>query len=180
MPPGCDKVVPLICFCGCMLRPVMATTQGMLDDLDKAILRLAQGDLPLEEAPFDCWAAELGIATDELLKRLEALKASGVIRDFKAILRHRQAGMQANAMVVWAVPEERIEEVGRKLAEGAAVTHCYERPAFGEFALFSMLHARHVSELEAVIEGIARRIGIDRFKVYASERELKKTSMRYF
>ena len=152
----------------------------MLDELDMAILGLAQGDLPLEEAPYDIWATELGIETAELLKRLAALKASGVIRDFKAILRHRQAGMQANAMVVWAVPEERREEVGRKLAEEPAVTHCYERPAFGEFALFSMLHARSVSELQAVIERIAGRIGVERYKVYTSVRELKKSSMRYF
>lgn len=152
----------------------------MLDELDKAILKLAQGDLPLEEASFDCWAAELGIETAELLRRLAALKAAGVIRDFKAILRHRQAGMQANAMVVWAVPEERREEVGRKLAEEPAVTHCYERPAFGEFALFSMLHARSVPELQTLIDTIARRIGVERFKVYTSVRELKKSSMRYF
>jgi len=158
----------------------MATTQSMLDELDKAILGLAQGDLPLEETPYDIWAAELGIEPDELLKRLAALKASGFIRDFKAILRHRQAGMQANAMVVWAVPEARVEEVGRLLAEEPAVTHCYERPAFGEFALFSMLHARSVPELQAVIERIAQRIGINRFKVYESVRELKKSSMRYF
>jgi len=152
----------------------------MLDDLDKAILKLAQGDLPLEETPYDTWAAELGIEPDELLKRLAALKASGVIRDFKAILRHRQAGMQANAMVVWAVPKERMEEVGNMLAEEPAVTHCYERPAFGEFALFSMLHARSVPQLQNLIDTIAARIGIKRFKVYASVRELKKSSMRYF
>ncbi len=158
----------------------MATTQSMLDDLDKAILKLAQGDLPLEEAPYDVWAAELGIGPDELLKRLAALKASGVIREFKAILRHRQAGMQANAMVVWAVPEERIQEVGNKLAEEPAVTHCYERPGLDEFALFSMPHARSVSELQKLIDAIARRIGVERFKVYTSVRELKKSSMRYF
>ena len=152
----------------------------MQDDLDKAILGLAQGDLPLEEAPFDIWAAELGIEPDELLQRLAAMKASGVIRDFKAILRHRQAGMQANAMVVWAVPEERREEVGRKLAEEPAITHCYERQAFGEYALFSMLHARSAPELQSLIDAIARRIGINRFKVYESVRELKKSSMRYF
>ncbi|MEN6474335.1 MAG: Lrp/AsnC family transcriptional regulator [Syntrophaceae bacterium] len=152
----------------------------MLDELDKAILALAQGDLPLDQAPFDCWAAELGVETAELLRRLAALKAAGVIRDFKAILRHRQAGMHANAMVVWAVPEARMEEVGRLMAQEAAVTHCYERPAFGEFTLFSMLHARSVPELLTVINQLAEKIGIRHFKVYASERELKKASMRYF
>ena len=98
----------------------------------------------------------------------------------KAILRHRQAGMQANAMVAWAVPEERREAIGRLLAEEPLITHCYERPGFGEFALFSMIHAHSVPELETVIEGIAQRIGIKRFKVYTSVRELKKSSMRYF
>lgn len=152
----------------------------ILDDLDKAILALAQGDLPLLEAPFDAWAAVLGIEVAELLGRIAALKESGIIRDFKAILRHRQAGMQANAMVAWAVESARVEEVGALLAGETAVTHCYERPAFGEYNLFSMIHGRSRAELLALINDLAGRIGIDRYRIYWSVKELKKSSMQYF
>ena len=36
----------------------------------------------------------------------------GLMRRYAAVLRHREAGFSANAMVVWKVPPERSEEVG--------------------------------------------------------------------
>ncbi len=36
-------------------------------------------------------------------------------------LNHRRAGFRANAMSVWNVPEDRAEEIGRKIAEFRAV-----------------------------------------------------------
>jgi siroheme decarboxylase len=151
-----------------------------LDDLDKAILKLAQGDLPICASPYDEWAVKLGIQTAELLRRIAVLKESGFIRDFKAILRHRQAGIMANAMVVWAVEPGRVEEVGALLAGEAAVTHCYERPAFGVYNIFSMMHGHNEDELLDLVKRIAETIRVARYKVYWSKQELKKSSLQYY
>jgi len=151
-----------------------------LDDKDRAILTLAQGDLPIEERPFDVWADQLDLDVHELLGRLEQLKQEGVIRDIKAILRHKSAGFSSGAMVAWAVPEDKIEEIGPEIANSARVTHCYERPAFGEYTVFSMVHGRSDDDVVQVLEEIAAAVGIDRYKVFWSVQELKKSSMKYF
>ncbi|HVN72383.1 MAG TPA: Lrp/AsnC family transcriptional regulator [Desulfomonilia bacterium] len=151
-----------------------------LDDRDRAILALAQGDLSICEEPFDEWSGKLGIPVEEIISRLQALKEKGVIRYMKAILRHKQAGFTANAMVVWAVPEPRVDEIGEKIASAAAVSHCYEREGFGRYTIFSMIHARSRDEIMKTLSTIARSVGIDDYQVFWSIKELKKSSMRYF
>lgn len=151
-----------------------------LDDLDRAILAFVQGDLPTCAAPFDAWAAQLGLEVDVLLERIAALKQAGIIREFKAILRHQQVGVAANALVVWAVPAGRVEEVGAMLAAQEAVTHCYERPSFGEFNIFSMVHARDDDEAIALVKHLSEVIGVAQYRIYWSIQELKKSSMQYF
>lgn len=151
-----------------------------LDGRDKAILRLAQGDLPVQERPFDAWASALGMEADELLERLKGLREKGIIRDIKAVLRHRSAGFSRGAMVAWAVSEDRVDEIGRKIAENAFVTHCYERPAFSPYNVFSMINGRSTEEVEGVIADIVTATGVKDYRVFWSEKELKKTSMNYF
>ena len=151
-----------------------------LDDTDRAILALAQGDLPIEERPFDVWADQLGMEVHELLGRLNKLKEQGIIRDIKAILRHKHVGLSSGAMVAWAVPADRVEEIGYKIAGSEWVTHCYERPAFGEYTVFSMVHGRSDDDVMQVLKEISAAVGIDRYKVFWSVQELKKSSMKYF
>lgn len=152
----------------------------VLDRKDREILALAQGDLPVEERPFDVWAKQLGIEVDELLERMKKLRQEGIIREIKGILRHHKAGFCSGAMVIWAVPEERIEEIGEKIADSDSVSHCYERPGFGKYNIFSMVHGRSDSETSRVISKIASATGIDQYKVFWSMKELKKSSMKYF
>jgi siroheme decarboxylase len=83
-----------------------------LDDIDKAILALAEGDVEVCMRPFDVWADKLGIPVGELMSRLQSLRQRGVIREIKAVLRHTQAGFTANAMVAWSVPEAHVDEIG--------------------------------------------------------------------
>ncbi|MCE5276133.1 MAG: Lrp/AsnC family transcriptional regulator [Deltaproteobacteria bacterium] len=151
-----------------------------LDDIDIAILELAQGDLPMCERPFDEWADRLCIPVDEILSRLRSLKDRGVIRDIKAILRHRQAGLQANAMVAWAVPADRVDELGARIALGETVSHCYEREGFGRYTIFSMIHGRTRDEVTEVVRDLSSQTGIHDYQVFWSIRELKKSSMKYF
>jgi len=151
-----------------------------LEDIDRKILARVQGDLPLERNPYEKWAAELGLTPAELVGRLKELKSSGVIREVKAVLRHRSAGFSAGAMVAWAVPEALVGEMGRELASRPAVSHCYERPGFGEYRLFSMIHGKTKQEVEAAVQEIAGSLGLKRYKVYWSVTELKKSSMEYF
>jgi siroheme decarboxylase len=151
-----------------------------LDDIDKDLLALAEGDVDVSERPFDAWAGELGIPVEEVISRLQTLKQAGVIRAVKAVLRHRQAGFTSNAMVVWSVPESQVDVIGPKIASFHAVSHCYERSGFGNYNVFSMIHARSDDEVMEAVSTIAHAVGISDYQIFWSLRELKKTSMRYF
>ena len=150
-----------------------------VDGIDRKLLELVQDDLPVGKRPFDAWARTLGIEPGELVSRLELLRRRGIIRSVKAILRHRQAGFSSGAMVVWAVPGDQVDRIGRELASRQEISHCYERPGLGEYNLFSMIHGRTDDGVLRIIEEISSALGIGRYRVYWSLRELKKSSMSY-
>lgn len=151
-----------------------------MDDLDKKILARVQLDFPVEKRPFSVLAGELGLESGVIVERLKALKLKGIIREIKAILRHRSAGYSAGAMVAWAVDEDKVEAIGAEMAHSKAVSHCYERPGFGEYRLFTMIHGRTDEEVDQIIQNISETIHISHYKIYRSIQELKKSSMEYF
>jgi len=105
----------------------------------------------------------------------------GTIRKFAAILRHRKVGYTFNAMVLWAVPKEKIEETGQLFASLPEVTHCYERaPAFeAKYNLFTMVHFRN-ENFENELNKLVDASGIKDHKTLISLEEFKKSSMEYF
>jgi DNA-binding Lrp family transcriptional regulator len=132
------------------------------------------------ERPFDEWANRLNIPVEEVISRLNAMKERGVIRDIKAILRHSRVGVSSNAMVVWAVPEDRVEELGRRIASCKEVSHCYERVGFDPYTIFSMIHGQARENVEKLISDLAAEIGIKNYRIYWSLKEFKKSSMKFF
>ena len=153
-----------------------------ISERDIRVIRAVQDDLPLIPHPYAECARAQGLGEDELFEGMEDLRRRGHLRRVAAILHHRRAGYAANAMAVWSVPEERAEELGRRMAEFAAVSHCYQRPVYEDwrFNLFSMIHGRKVADCERVVEAIRDAIGIEDYAVLYSTKEYKKTRVRYF
>jgi DNA-binding Lrp family transcriptional regulator len=154
----------------------------MINDRDKQIVKYLQGDLPLASEPFRPLADQLGCTQDEVVKAVEELQDRGIMRRIGAILRHRRAGYVHNAMVMWVVPGERVDEVGEYMASFTEISHCYlrETPAGWPYNLYSMIHARTSQRLEEIVESIARELGIQEYKVVRTVKEFKKTSMKYY
>jgi siroheme decarboxylase len=153
-----------------------------LSELDVRVIRAVQDDIPLVPHPFAECAASQELSEAELFEGMADLQRRGHLRRVAAILHHRRAGYAANAMAVWAVPEERAEELGRQMADFAAVSHCYQRPVYPDwrFNLFSMIHGRKVGDCEKVVEAIQAAIGVEDHAVLYSTKEYKKTRVRYF
>ncbi|MDQ3942721.1 MAG: AsnC family transcriptional regulator [Actinomycetota bacterium] len=149
---------------------------------DKAAIRALQEDIPLTPRPFDLWGRQVGLSYEELLDRAFDLQRRKIMRRFSAVLYHRKAGFRANAMGVWKVPDERIEEVGDTFAHYQAVSHCYQRPTYEDwpYAIFSMVHGRTVEECENVLRAMSEESGIAEYASLYSTREYKKTRVRYF
>jgi DNA-binding Lrp family transcriptional regulator len=156
--------------------------QSPISERDIRVIRAVQDDLPLVPHPYAECARSQGLEEAELFEGMEDLRRRGHLRRVAAILHHRRAGYAANAMAVWAVPEERAEELGRRMAEFAAVSHCYQRPVYEDwrFNLFSMIHGRKLADCEQIVTAIRDAIGVDDYAVLYSTKEYKKTRVRYF
>jgi DNA-binding Lrp family transcriptional regulator len=153
-----------------------------LDDTDKRIISLIQGDLPADPRPFGVLAERIGLSEKDFLNRVRSLKRRGILRRFGATLYHQEAGFSSNAMVAWAVPEERVDEVGTLLAGFREVTHCYQREPQRDwpYNLYAMIHGDDREACRRIAERMSQQVGIDRYKLLFSEKEFKKTSMQYF
>ncbi len=153
-----------------------------LTSRDKEFIRELQKDLEVTSRPFDTSARNLGITVDELFKKANEYESMGVMRRFAAILRHRDAGFTANGMIVWKVPEDKIDEVGYKLASFPQVSHCYRRPVYPDwqFNLFSMIHARTIEAAKKIAIELSNFVGINDHRILFSSREFKKERVKYF
>ena len=148
---------------------------------ESAVARLLQGSIPLAERPFQKIAEEIGLTEAQVLAITGGLRARGIIRKFGAIVRHQMAGYTHNVMVVWAVPSEQLDDVGKRLALFPEITHCYERiPAFeGKYTLFTMIHLRKDADQDLLGKIAAAAGGFD-YQLLRSIEEFKKVSMEYF
>lgn len=154
----------------------------MITGLDRQIIRELQGGLPLVSRPFEVMAKKLKITEEELLARLRELIDKGVIRRFGAAVRHQDLGYVANAVVMWQVPADRVEEVGRMMAAFEEVTHCYLRscPPGWRHNLFTVLHGLTREECIQSAARISNATGIRDYRLVFSTAELKKSSMHYY
>ncbi len=161
-------------------RPDMEAPE--LSDVEIETIRVVQEDLPLVERPFAAQAAHLGVSERDVLDMLASFKERKLMRRFAALMNHRTAGFKANAMGVWAVPEEQLEELGPKMAGFAAVSHCYRRPTYEDwpYSVFTMVHGRSARDCEATIDAIRDETGVDDYALLWSVKEYKKTRVRYF
>jgi len=153
-----------------------------LSSLEIEAIRVTQDDLPLVERPFAVQAERLGIDEAALLELLASFRERKLMRRFAAVMNHRSAGFKANAMGVWAVPEDQLDEIGPRMAGFASVSHCYRRPTYEDwpYSVFTMVHGRSARDCEATIAAIRDETGIDEYALLWSIKEYKKTRVRYF
>jgi DNA-binding Lrp family transcriptional regulator len=152
------------------------------DELDIAVIRALQGDMPVCPEPYARAAAEVGMAEGEFLAHLARMQERGLLRRVAAILYHRRAGFSANGMGVWQVPEEQITQIGKQMASVRGISHCYQRPTYEDwpYSVFTMAHGRSKEECDAILDAIAEQTGIcERATLYSST-EFKKIRLLYF
>jgi siroheme decarboxylase len=154
------------------------------DEADVAVIRALQGPMEVSDRPYDSAATEVGMSTDDFLGHLAGMVDRKLLRRVAAILYHRRAGFSANGMGVWRVPEDRISEIGARMAAVRGISHCYQRPTYRDwpYSVFTMAHGRSKEECDAILDGIAETHGLhgdDRAVLYSST-EFKKIRLHYF
>lgn len=153
-----------------------------IDDIDKLIIKELQGDLILDADIYNQIAVNVGKSKEEIIKRVTAMKESGILKRVGAVLKHRNAGYISNGMFVCFVDENEIEKVGLKLAEIPQVTHCYQRESYVEwpYNLYAMIHGNSNEEVESIVKQFSEKMKIENYEILYSTEELKKTSRQFY
>jgi DNA-binding Lrp family transcriptional regulator len=154
-----------------------------LDAIDRALIVATQGGLPLVARPYEKLGEQLGISADEVLRRLQAMLASGVIRRIGAVPNHYAIGWTANGMTVWNVADASVDELGARIGGLDFVTHCYRRPRAlpaWPYNLFAMVHGASRDEVQDKASLIAAILGAScrGSDILFSTRILKKSGLR--
>jgi siroheme decarboxylase len=166
-----------------VVRPLPRTAVP-IDDFDVALIRALQGPMEVRSDAYAPAAGKLGVSVDRLLGHCRGMVERKLLRRVAAILFHRRAGFSANGMGVWKVPEERIMELGPRMAAVRGISHCYQRPTYPDwpYSVFTMAHGRSKEECDAVLDGVAEVAGLgddERSTLYSST-EFKKVRLLYF
>jgi len=155
-----------------------------VDHIDAALVRDVQRGLPLVARPYAVIAEALEISEPEVIARLSRLMDTGTIKRFGVVVRHHELGYRANAMVVWALPEQRVGELGRCIGSFPFVTLSYRRPPRlpdWPYNLFTMIHGRDRASVLEQVEQIKERCGLHGIDsaVLFSGRRFKQRGARY-
>ena len=124
-------------------------------ETDRRIIAAIQHGLPMVSQPYAEIARSLGLSEAELIERIKAFLDQGDIKRLGVVVRHRELGYRANAMVVWDVPDDRVTALGRCLGQFDFVTLCYRRPRRlpdWPYNLFCMIHGQ---DRDAVLGKVA-------------------------
>jgi DNA-binding Lrp family transcriptional regulator len=127
------------------------------DAIDLKLLAAIEDGLPMVKHAYQEVASRLGIATENMIDRLEHLIASGIVTRFGCVVRHRALGYTANAMAVWSVPDHIVDNVASRFVQHPRVTLCYRRPRRlpdWPYNLFCMIHAKARQDALAVIDDL--------------------------
>jgi DNA-binding Lrp family transcriptional regulator len=150
-----------------------------MDDVDTEILLALQDGIPIVREPFALVAEHLGIEPDEVMERLHKLRQQKVIRKFKLFIWKRKVGIIANALVVWAVPDNRVHEVAELLSGFEEVTHCYERrtvPDRWRYNLYTVIHGFKRRTVRSFVQMLADTVGAKDYLVLFSVKEFVRRS----
>lgn len=167
--------------------PLAQADQGLapvVADADRALAALLEAGLPLVERPFDVWARTLGCSPDGVLHTLQRWLDTGTLRRFGAIVRHHEFGFDANAMTVFNVPSDQVDERGARVARQAGITLSYRRqPAVDwPYNLYFMVHGTDRSAVQATIARVIADCDLADFphQVLFSRQRFKQTGARRF
>lgn len=151
---------------------------------ERALLAALQEGVPLTARPYAELGLRAGMSEDAVIAALARLLRERVIARLGVIVRHRELGYRANAMVVWDVPNAEVQGVGSSAARADFVTLCYRRLRYlpqWPYNFYCMIHGTSRDAVTARIGELTERCGLERYPRAAlfSRRCFKQRGARY-
>ena len=147
-------------------KPVSSNRKGYdsLPGCAEDLIELIQDGLPLVTRPYLDIADRLGCTEQAVIDSLQSMIDAGIIKRLGVVVRHHELGYRANAMVVWDVSNDRVDQLGQQLGRQDCVTLCYQRPRRlpdWPYNLFCMVHGRDRKEVLDCIKQMAEGLGLE-------------------
>ncbi len=135
----------------------MTMTAGTtIDDLGQRLLNEMQDRFPLVREPFQELAERTGATEDGVLRRLQAMRDSGVLRQVSPIFDTKALGY-ATSLVAMHVPEDGLAAAAEVVNGHPGVSHNYRRTH--EFNLWFTIAVPAGSDLQAHVDALHRDAG---------------------
>jgi DNA-binding Lrp family transcriptional regulator len=128
-----------------------------MDDTDRIILNRIQSDFPIASRPYLVVAQELELDEDEVIRRITALKKSGIIRRIGANFVPGRLGF-VSTLCAARVPEEKIPLFSETVNQYPGVTHNYRRDH--EYNIWFTFIAESMERIESYLKEIASKTGV--------------------
>jgi len=162
---------------------IAETARGDRSPFEADLLLAIQDGFPVSTTPYRDLAAELDAPVEDVLAAVRRLNDAGCIKRIGCVVNHLATGFDSNCMVVWDVPDDDLDELGREVGGLPEVTLCYHRPQRPErewpYNLFTMLHGRDAEAVDAKIDELAADyLQVPHERLYSTA-TLKQTGARY-
>ena len=134
-----------------------------LSATDRALIGWLSRGLPLVARPYDAIGKDIGLSGTEVRAAVERLDTQGALSRFGVIVRHHELGYRANGMVVWDIPDSKMNDIASALARQECVTLCYSRPRrlpHWRYNLFTMIHGKTRAETERNLADVIERLDL--------------------
>ncbi|WP_298828289.1 Lrp/AsnC family transcriptional regulator [uncultured Piscinibacter sp.] len=155
-----------------------------VDGAERPLAALVEQGVPLVERPYAEWAACLGEDEGQVLRTIARWLDQGTLRRFGVVVRHHELGFDQNAMTVFDVPDDAVDDCGAALARQHGVTLCYRRArAEGwPYNLYCMVHGREREAVRALIDAATHAAGLASTprQTLFSRRRFKQQGASYF
>jgi siroheme decarboxylase len=142
----------------------------MLNKKDRLLLTLLQDAFPIDPQPYSIIARRIHIPVNEVMARTASLRKRKVIRYIGAVLDTKKIGLKSS-LVALAVPQNRIESVGRVINKYPEVTHNYLRD--DGYNMWFTVSASTDSGRSALIRRIIKEAKIRRYLDLATVKVFK-------
>jgi DNA-binding Lrp family transcriptional regulator len=128
-----------------------------LDDIDRAILNRIQSDFPVTSRPYRTIAEQLGLAEEDVIKRVLRLKVTGIIRRIGGNFTPDKLGF-VSTLCAATVPEDKINRFAEVVNRYPGVTHNYRRD--NRVNIWFTFIAPTMDEINTNLKQIAEETGI--------------------
>ncbi len=151
---------------------------------DRALIKAVEHGLPVVSHPYAEIAKQLDTTEQDVISRLQHLIDNGAIKRYGVVVRHKELGYTANGMVVWDVPDDRVEELGMCIGKYSCVTLSYRRPRRlpdWSYNLFTMVHGSSREEVTKKVAEIVENCSLQNIEhtILFSTRRFKQRGASY-